>query len=140
MKLRKLVLPVLAAVMMAFVGCTPEPAAIIDTYYVTVEPGEWSKNADMGYYFHETQLPAITNHVIDNGAVFCYYIDNYGYDNLMPYVYPYTDDNGDLFWQNIRYDLTTGQITFIIQESDMYTGGAVNSRMKFKVNVMYNRQ
>lgn len=139
MNLRKLVLPVLAAAAMVFAGCSDEPAAIIDTYYVDIDPGEWSRQSDMGYYYCEKSLPAISQGVIEYGAVFCYFIDEYGYDNLMPYLYPYYDADGGLFWQNIRYDVSQGKITFIIQESDMYTEGSINARMKFKVSVMYNR-
>lgn len=143
MNVKKMLLPLVACLAFAFNGCTREPAALIETYYVTVDPGAWSRNADMGYLFYECSLPAITQNVIQNGATFAYYIDDYGYDNLLPFLMPYyetdADGNEGLYWENLRYDLAPGKITFIIQESDRYVDIQVASTKKYKVSIMSNR-
>lgn len=137
MNLKKLVLPLLAVMALVFSSCNDKPAAFIESYYVTVKPGDWSRQTDMGYLYTECPLNALDGRVIDNGFVSCYFIDQYGYDNQLPYLLPYYTDDG-LFWENIRYDVSQGKITFIIQESDMFTDLTVNNDMKFKVCVVKN--
>jgi hypothetical protein len=73
--------------------------------------------------------------VIEDGIVVAYYIDGDGRDNMLPYLLPYRDDSTDeLYYENVRFDMSQGKITFIIEDSDFYHA-TVNHLMKFKVSV-----
>lgn len=136
MNFKKLLLPLIAAVLL-FAGCSKDHGTRIYTTYYTIEHYEWAANANLGYYYVECSNPNITTDVIDGGAVMAYYLDNNGFDNQLPYLLPYYD-NDKLYFENVRYDVSTGKITFIIQESDLTTNLNIQNQMKFKVCVMKN--
>lgn len=107
----------------------------VETYYFKVYANEWSTNENYGYYYKECFLPELTKGVIERGMMTAYLIDADGYDNPLPYLLPrYDEATGQYYWENIRYDLCAGKITFILQDSDFYTGEMdFENPYKFKV-------
>ena len=62
-----------------------------------------------------------------------YFIDADGRDNMLPYLLPYYDNNiGDYYYENVRFDVSRGEITFIIEDSD-FNHANIPSHMSFKV-------
>jgi len=137
-RLKFLLIPILA---MFFTGCEKEYitqeiyyGADMKAFYIDVLTTHWEDSDIFGYVYATFDAPEITKSVIDNGVVLAYYIDKDGRDNILPYVYP-GDDEGELYLENIRYDVEQGKITFIIQDSDfLYNRPKVT--MKFKVVVI----
>ena len=81
-------------------------------------------------------MPEITNKVIENGIVVAYFIDNSGRDNMLPYLLPYFDQNiNDYYYENVRFDISRGEITFIIEDSD-FEHANIPNLMKFKVSIV----
>lgn len=133
MKLKKFFLPMVAILLLA-VGCRPDPIVPrVEASYYDIQPYQWQVNAGETFYYVECNCPQITKSVIEQGIINVYYIDQYGYDNQLPYVLPYYNDDNELFWENLRYDVGEGKVTFILQESDLYTGMALSRTAKFKV-------
>jgi len=130
-------------------GCTREcdhDFAAIDTYYFTVRhanPNQWSSeaappNGDGPYFYATFNESAITDYVIESGVVLCYVIEN-GRDNILPYLRPWGFNNfNEPFFQNIRFDIERGKITFIIEASDMNFPFAPALDFEFKVVVIQN--
>jgi len=91
----------------------------ISTYYFNVYPQEWKPSGTYGtdgyYRYVDVVFNDLTNAVIYGGAVLVYAIFD-GYDNQLPYVFPYYD-NGYIT-RVIRYDLQQGKIGFIVEDSD----------------------
>ena len=123
--------------------------AAMDTYYFSVKPNEWIGKPDSGgegdgpYFFYTYRLPKITANVIKEGVVLCYFIDNDGRDNLLPYLRPWDFDNyGKPYFQNIRFDVENvnqqGFITFIIEANDFDFPNRPDRNMEFKVVVIQN--
>ena len=115
--------------------------AAMDTYYYTVRPNEWrsESGSDGTYFFYSYRLPKITANVIENGVVLCYFIDDSGRDNLLPYLRPCGFNGfGEPFSQNIRFDVEKGYVTFIIEASDFDFPYDPTGNMKFKVVVIQN--
>jgi hypothetical protein len=109
----------------------PDGHLISDTYYIKVLPSAWKTlNANGDFYIYAAMnLPAINTNVIDNGIVLAYYIDDY--DNLLPYVRSYNTNNIEI----IRYDITAGEITFIIENHESTLPPFPTGEMEFKVVV-----
>ena len=138
-RITKILLPLMATVLL-LAGCGRDVE--LSTTYFTIQPGEWSTQENLGYAYAEKQFPELTDNVINGGAVMVYYIDENGYDNQLPYLLPYSqmDDQGNegLYFENIRYDLRRGWITFIVQQNDNYVI-LPSKAMKFKVCILENR-
>ncbi|MCF0211682.1 MAG: hypothetical protein HUK17_02135 [Bacteroidales bacterium] len=136
--LTKLILP-LVAVVILLAGCGREVE--LTTTYFTVKPGDWQSNGT-SYAYAECPFPELTENVIQGGAVMVYFIDQNGYDNQLPYLLPYyetlEDGSEGLFFENVRYDLKAGFITFIVQQNDNYVF-LPTATMQFKVCVFQNR-
>jgi len=95
----------------------------IDTYYFDVQPNQWKTYGDFGtkgyYCYAELNIGGLNASVINDGAVLVYFIeeiDGQDYDNQLPYILPFYDRG--YFIRTIRYDLQTGVIAFIVQDSD----------------------
>lgn len=138
--MRKFILA-LAVLPFLLAGCTKETIVqhvyqgCVESFYIDVEPRHWVDNPGLTYIYATFVAPEITADVINNGIVVAYYIDGDGRDNMLPYLLPYRDGNtGSLYYENVRFDMSQGQITFIIQDSDFYPA-TVNHLMKFKVSV-----
>lgn len=141
--LKKLLLLPLVAMTMLFSGCGPEVE--LRTTYFTVNPGDWQRMVadvvdgdEYGYAYAECAFPELTQNVIDGGAVMVYYIDAAGFDNQLPYLLPYYDNGNGPYFENIRYDLQPGCITFIVQQNDNIVL-TPSVKMAFKVCVFQNR-
>lgn len=142
MNIKKLFLP-LMMVALLFCGCARETGAIVSTTYFTITPGEWNTNSNVGYAYVEKPFHELDEYVIQQGAVMAFYIDGDGYDNQLPYLAPYysdSDNDGidELYFENIRYDLARGCITFIIQQSDLACL-VPTQNLRFKVCIIANR-
>lgn len=131
--------------MFGMTSCGPEQVgARITTAYYTVQPYQWVTNANIDYYYSTWENADITPDVIDNGVVLVYYIDADKRDNILPYLLPYETPDGNLYMENIRYDIETGAISFIIQDSDFGTDQTMRSItengtvFQFKVSVIRN--
>lgn len=149
--MKKILLSAVAAIAL-FSGCTKEyityttcdhDFAAVDTYYITIEPNQWHNlpappNGDGPYIYSTYNLPAITSYVIEQGVVLSYVIEN-GRDNLLPYLRPWGFNQfNEPYSQNVRFDLETGKITFIIEASDMDFPNTPTLAMEFKVSVIQN--
>lgn len=142
MKLKKLLLPFIALTMLLS-GCGRDHMVMFTQYY-EIHSDEWTGNDNMGYAYCERSCPSITPGVIQEGAVLAYYIDDNGFDNPLPYLLPYyeVDENGNTigpFFENLRYDISDGKITFILQQNDC-TPMPPQGKCTFKVCIMENRR
>lgn len=137
--MRKFIL-VLAVLPFLLAGCTKETIVhvhqgCVESFYIDVEPRHWVDDPGLTYIYATFVAPEITADVINNGIVVAYYIDGDGRDNMLPYLLPYRDGNTDyLYYENVRFDMSPGEITFIIEDSD-FEHASVVSPMKFKVSV-----
>ena len=162
MKLKKLILPLLAIFMLA-TGCTKEEihnyyGAQVETYQFNITPAEWYRNEGENlpgannYLYCTKELKAINNEVFNNGTVQAYAWNiydpahNLGAWNLLPFVYPLevyvtNDDNTVsrvIVPENLRFEWEKGQITFIIQDLDGFDPEDMISTISFKVCVTRN--
>lgn len=136
----KFVLPLLAVAMLTVSchrDCEPLPGtATLKTYYFTVNTYDWQAQERLGYVYCEKAFNELTENVLNNGAVMVYFIDQNNLDNQLPYLNPYYQelDNGEMgiFFENIRYDVRPGYITFIVQQNDCVLL-APNAPCQFKV-------
>ena len=140
-----LLLPILASLFL-FSACTfeeyyecPEEHSILISDIIDVLPNHWSFNDNNdGLYFYSTwNYSALTQDVLNSGAVLAYYWDGTR-DNQLPYVRPYQESNGYLYFENIRFDYQQGKITFILEPSDFIEPYAITGKMSFKVVVIKN--
>lgn len=137
--MRKLILT-LSILPCLLAGCTKETIVhvhegCVESFYIDVYPNNWVDDPGLSYIYATFNAPEITPGVIENGIVVAYYIDSDGRDNMLPYLLPYRDaTTGELYYENIRFDMSPGEITFIIEDSDFYHA-TVSSPMKFKVSV-----
>lgn len=137
--MRKFILA-LAVLPFLLAGCTKETIVhvhqgCVESFYIDVEPRHWVDDPGLTYVYATFVAPEITADVINNGIVVAYYIDGDGRDNMLPYLLPYRDGNTDyLYYENVRFDMSPGEITFIIEDSD-FEHASVVSPMKFKVSV-----
>lgn len=156
--MKKFLFPLLAVMVMAFAtscenddpvvivdgggqGNVNNPSLTIKTYYFDVYANDWCANSAAGYYYCECSLPALSEDVINSGLVMAYLIDADGYDNPLPYLLPrYNATTDSYYWENVRYDICNGKVTFIIQDSDFYTGAMdFENPYKFKVCIVAER-
>lgn len=138
--MRKFILA-LAVLPFLLAGCTKETIVqhvyqgCVESFYIDVYPNHWVDHYGLSYIYASFSAPEITTGVIEDGIVVAYYIDGDGRDNMLPYLLPYRDGNtGSLYYENVRFDISPGEITFIIQDSD-FEHASVMSPMKFKVSV-----
>lgn len=137
--MRKFILA-LAVLPFLMAGCGKETIVhvhqgCVESFYIDVYPNHWVDDYDLPYIYASFSAPEITPDVIEDGIVVAYYIDGDGRDNMLPYLLPYRDGNTDyLYYENVRFDMSPGEITFIIEDSDFEHANVV-SPMKFKVSV-----
>ena len=137
--MRKFILA-LAVLPFLMTGCTKETIVhvhqgCVESFYIDVYPNHWVDDYGLPYIYATFSAPEITPNVIEDGIVVAYYIDENGRDNMLPYLLPYRDGNTDnLYYENVRFDMSPGEITFIIEDSD-FEHASVMSAMKFKVSV-----
>ncbi len=124
----------------------PTNTVALSTFYIPVAPEEWKVCDDVEkYVFASFNAPEITENVINNGLVVAYFVDRkyvgedyedyVEYDNQLPYVFPVVTSTSDTIYENMRFDYNTrGDITFIIEDSDMGFAIPTNERI-FKVCV-----
>ena len=158
MKMRKLILPMLALMLLAS-GCSKEYyGAQIQTYQFNVNPADWSKNqgpyepgAD-NYLYCVKEIPAIDQSVFQNGTVqmYCWNVydsqHNLGSWNALPFIYPLevyvTDNQGNpavaIVPENLRFEWELGKVTIVIQDLDGYDPEDMVSPISFKVCVTSN--
>lgn len=144
--MKKLLLPILAAAMVLLSGCSSKTRVM--THYYTIAPTQWEAHfvdnydgtASTDFYFSEWTCEDINPEVLENGCVLVYYVDNENRDNQLPYLLPYYDsDNNAYYMENIRFDVATGRIRFILEDSDFNTNATIqyiqqnNRSMQFKV-------
>lgn len=117
-------------------SCTnnvPTNTVALSTFYINVSHEKWLKFDDVEKYVYASfDAPEITENVIENGLVVSYFVDG-DYDNQLPYVYPVALLT-DTIYENMRFDYCKGEITFIIEDSDMEFAIPTNDRT-FKVCV-----
>lgn len=115
----------------------PSNTVALSTFYIDVEPEDWAAEPvpppieaeydDAEKYVSASfEAPEITENVINNGLVVAYFVDGkyvgedyVEYDNQLPYVFPVVTSTSDTIYENMRFDYTRGEITFIIEDSDM---------------------
>jgi hypothetical protein len=94
----------------------------INVSYYTVGYNKWTKEStgpNTWQYYYSIKNKDITNDVMDNGAVLAYFIDEaYGSDTPLPYTFTVSDTHHNVMTQNIRYEVKSGYITFIVEWSD----------------------
>ncbi len=147
--MKKFLLPMLATFVL-LCGCS-EKARVITSYY-TVNPNQWEASITTyndgtyitNYYYSQWENVDITPDVIDNGVVLVYYLNEDGYDQLLPYTQYFqgTDDDGEtIHWSTrMEYDIQNGVITFVLKDSDFNTAQTMSNlgTLKFKVSVIRN--
>ncbi len=138
--MKKLLLPLVAIMMLTFTtGCTDDIEMRTSEYYVTA--GDWVTSEQVSYYFSSWYCEDITPDVVANGAVMVYVYDQ-GRQNQLPYVLPYYSAEYDVtIPENIRFDWSLGNVTFIIEDLDgcLPEGMASIQPMTFKVVVFEDR-
>lgn len=108
----------------------------VKSYYIDVRANHWVDDPGLTYIYASFNMPEITNKVIEDGIVVAYFIDNSGRDNMLPYLLPYFDQNiNDYYYENVRFDISRGEITFIIEDSD-FKHANIPNLMKFKVSIV----
>ena len=160
MKLRKLILPMLAIMLLA-AGCTKEYyGAQIQTFQFNVNPADWNRNQGPiepganNYLYVEKAIPAITQEVFAYGTVqaYCWNVydtqNNLGSWNTLPFVYPLevyiTNDEGQqellIVPENLRFEWELGKVTIVIQDLDGYDPESMElaGPITFKVCVTSN--
>lgn len=136
MKAKKLFLPLVALMMMLLASSCSKDVTI--AYEYTVYPNQWVTEPGINYYYATFENVDITPDVELDGMVVAYVYDD-GRWNQLPYVYPYYSNAEDKTWaENIRFDWTTNEVTFIVQDLDGGMPEAINnsSVMTFKVCVL----
>ena len=137
--MRKFILA-LAVLPFLMSGCTKETIVhvhqgCVESFYIDVYPRDWVDDPNCTYIYAPFSTNKINSDVINNGIVVVYYIDESGRDNMLPYLLPLRDNNtNELYYENLRFDMSPGKITFIIEDSDFYHA-TVSRPMKFKVSV-----
>ena len=140
--MKKAILPIVAAIVLAL-GLSSCQHQTMETMEVTIFPSNWVKPASVNYYIATVRWDELDPDVVDYGTVNAYLYDN-GRQNMLPYVYPMTyteDEYGNplatpiVVGENIRFDYSYGEITFIIQDLDgVIPGGMENiPNMTFRV-------
>lgn len=164
MKLKHLILPMLAILMLA-TGCTKEYitentyyGAQIKTYRFNIVPADWKRAEGVenpgsnNYLYCVKEIPAINQDVFDNGTVQAYtwnvydVQNNIGSWNLLPFVYPLEvyvqDEQGNvekvIVPENLRFEYELGRVTFVIQDLDGFDPEDMISTISVKVNVTSN--
>lgn len=126
MKISKILgLALLAIGVFTFTSCTKEledkltehettaPHSAVKSMKITVYSWEWSGD-EYGYYASKS-APIITSDIVNSGAVFCYYEQNYGNYVQMPI----TESAGqDLWIRHKLFDYETGYINFNFFDDD----------------------
>lgn len=131
--MKKFILPLLAVFAMVLTtSCTDE--SMVFTQYYTITAYDWSKPAGVNYYVSDWTNPDITPAVVDHGAVVAYVVDNNRY-NQLPYILPYTTDNGNVVPENLRFEWGNGMVRFILEDLDGYEPEHVDQipNLSFKV-------
>ena len=119
--MKKMILPLLAAVVMAmgFTSCEHQTMRSTD---IKVNGSDWSKPAGANYYIATFSWDELTEEVVMDGTVDAAIYHN-GRLNPLPYVYPIeagTDASGNPIYvaENIRFQYTYGIISFIVEDLD----------------------
>jgi hypothetical protein len=115
------------------------------TWYYNVKQSEWVPhvilNADQTYttdfFYAAFRNEDITEDVLINGAVFVYFIDEDGRDNLLPYEKYLLGGYGP-YQEMLEYQIENGVITFILKSTDFQIDQTVDNlgTLKFKVVVL----
>ena len=138
MNLKRFLLPVLAIVTMGlFAGCQKDVKMYTHEYVVSAD--QWVTQEGLNYYYASFKNMDITANVEEYGSVLAYVHDE-GRWNPLPYVYPYYSAAEDRTWgENIRFDWTRDEVTFIVQDLDGGLPEGMNQfpTLTFKVNVLY---
>ena len=115
----------LISCMFLLCGCSferYEMGSDINVSYYTVGYNKWTKEStgpNTWQYYYSIKNKDITNDVMDNGAVLAYFIEEaYGSDTPLPYTFTVSDTHHNVMTQNIRYEVKSGYITFIVEWSD----------------------
>lgn len=117
-------------------GCNnvPSNTVALSTFYIDVLPEKWEKFDEAEkYVFASFDAPEITENVVENGLVVAYFVDG-DYNNQLPYVFPVVTATSDTIYENMRFDYKKGEISFIVEDSDMKFAIPSNDRT-FKVCV-----
>lgn len=122
----------------------PSNTVALSTFYIDVLPEDWVEYDDDDaekYVYASFKAPEITGNVVNNGLVVAYFVDRkyvdeeyIEYYNQLPYVFPVVTSTSDTIYENMRFDYTGEEITFIIEDSDMGFAIPTNER-EFKVCV-----
>ena len=150
MKMKRFILPLIAILLLGVTSsCTDEYYIyqnVTQTHEYTVSGSQWVTSDNVNYYYASFNNADITSAIEEHGTVVAYVFDD-GRWNPLPYVYPYSitveDQNtGELvditIAENIRFDWTTNEVTFIMQDLDggMPEGVGRLPTMTFKVCVL----
>ena len=139
--MKKHILPVLAACLMAF-GLASCEHQTMKTTEVVVRASDWVQPVNTSYYIATFEWDELDEDVVDLGTVNAYLYEN-GRQNMLPYVYPIDystyDANGNLVGdpvyivENLRFDYTYGRMSFIMQDMDFNVPTGTFPDMVFRV-------
>ena len=126
--MKKFLFPLLAVMLVGVMtSCDDYYIAqnLTQTHEYQVSASQWITKDGLGYYYAPFQNADITSDIEKYGMVTAYVYDD-GRWNPLPYVYPYlandVDANGQPIQvtvaENIRFDWTTNEVTFIVQDLD----------------------
>lgn len=138
--MKKIFLALLVASSCLLSSCVKENIIFVESdsvksFYIDAYRNHWIDNPDLTYIYATFAAPEITEKVIQNGIIVAYYIDNDERDNMLPYLLPYYDEHiQDFYYENVRFDVSAGEITFIIEDSD-FNHANIPNKMKFKVAI-----
>ena len=115
----------LTSILLLSVSCSYDTiydGAIVETEYITIFPTDWIANVtaqsrNEGFASATFRMPIITPAVIKRGAVMCYLVGN-EHDDPLPFSV--TQRVGiDIFTNTLSFDVASGSIRFISENSDL---------------------
>lgn len=140
MKKRKILIPVLAAILVSMFGTSCTKDVTLESVNTRVMEGtvyrnQW-KDDGSGYLWCSFDWNAITSDVLTYGTVEAYVYDGERQcplPHVIPIKYTYDDGTFEYVPENIRYDFEPGTVTFIMQDFDGYLPGAIDQDFTFRV-------
>ncbi len=154
--MKRLILPVVIALTMLMTSCiggdvyetggSSYPELSLQTFNITVHPRQWRIDGVPGEegctLMYDCSIPALTQDVIEKGmvqVVYYYYDEVLGIykDHPLPYILPMFDTPSNRI-ETYRYFCTSGQISFIIEDSDFQCYRPAYD-INFKISILRNR-
>lgn len=152
----KRILAFLGTAILLFAGFTScednyyQTGADMETYFITVKPGEWTWNSEFKRYENIRDWGLMDQYMYERGSVAAgvYITETDGngtYEVLrtLPFVHSYRYWDANLqqyipYTETFSFDISEhGQITFYIQHSDLSDEVIINQPYEFKVTLFW---